>query len=151
MEIGTEASSHYIYGLGERFLDSFRKHSGNWTIFNRDRGVNIDHGTGLQTYGYYPFHLQRERNNFFHVSYLRNSNAMDVVVEEKDNKTHLTYKVIGGVLDFRFFLGEESAEETIMKFHYYLGSSAIPPFWSLGFHQCRWGYKNVSDLQQVLS
>ena len=36
------------------------------------------------------------------------------------------------------------------KFHLYLGRSAIPPFWSLGAHQCRWGYKNVSYLNNVI-
>lgn len=56
--------------------------------------------------------------------------------------------MIGGVLDFRFFLGI-SAELTIEKLHIYLGRSEIPPFWSLGFHQCRWGYKNVSLLEYV--
>ena len=32
-----------------------------------------------------------------------------------------------------------------------MGRSAIPPFWSFGFHQCRWGYKDVSYLEKVLS
>lgn len=31
----------------------------------------------------------------------------------------------------------------------YLGRSAVPPFWSLGFHQSRWGYNNISMLEDV--
>lgn len=60
IEIGTELDSDYIWGLGERFTTDFRKKVGKWTIFNRDRGQVMDEGTGLQTYGYYPFYLQRE-------------------------------------------------------------------------------------------
>ena len=40
-------------------MTNFRKKEGKWTIFNRDSGQIIDEGTGLQTYGYYPFYLQR--------------------------------------------------------------------------------------------
>ena len=39
----------------------------------------------------------------------------------------------------------------MLKFQNYLGRSAIPPFWSLGFHQCRWGYKDINALETVIS
>lgn len=32
-----------------------------------------------------------------------------------------------------------------------MNKAHIPPFWSLGFHQCRWGYPDVSKLESVLS
>ena len=54
-------------------------------------------------------------------------------------------------MDFRFFLSEQSPEVTLEKMHAYLGRSTIPPFWSMGFHQCRWGYKNITLLQNVLN
>jgi len=28
--------------------------------------------------------------------------------------------------------------------HNFIGKIHIPPFWSLGWHQCRWGYQNLS-------
>lgn len=46
LEIGTEIDSEYVYGIGERFQESFRKKDGKWTVFNRDRGQVIDRGTG---------------------------------------------------------------------------------------------------------
>lgn len=36
------------------------------------------------------------------------------------------------------------------KFSLYLGKSQIPPFWSFGFHQSRWGYSNIGSLEQVI-
>lgn len=32
-----------------------------------------------------------------------------------------------------------------------IGKPAIPPFWSLGFHQSRWGYDSVDTLNDILS
>ena len=59
----------------------------------------------MQTYGFYPFYLLREKNSLFHINYLRNSNAMDYIISSSDTKHYITFKVIGGIFDFRFFLG----------------------------------------------
>ena len=75
---------------------------------------------------------------------------MDVIKAEKNGKHYLTFKVIGGIFDFRFFLNEQNPEATLEKFQLYYGRSAVPPFWSLGFHQCRWGYNDVSALENVI-
>ena len=40
------------------------------------------------------------------MSYFRSSNALDVIAEDGDSENYkLTYKTIGGIIDFRFFLG----------------------------------------------
>ncbi len=39
----------------------------------------------------------------------------------------------------------------LAKWNNYAERSNTPPFWSLGFHQCRWGYENSSMLLDVLS
>ena len=90
--------------------------------------------------------MLREQGNNFHINYLRSSNAMDIIKSTNGSEHYLTYKVIGGVFDFRFFIGEDNPEMTLLKLNRYIGRSAIPPFWSLGYHQCRWGYKSVSNL-----
>jgi len=109
LEITTVVTSRYVYGLGERFSDSFRLKPGKFTIFNRDRGLAIDRGDGQQTYGHYPVYFIKENSGNFHLNYLRNNNAMDVIVQNYSaNQYTFTYKVIGGVLDFRFFLGDRN-------------------------------------------
>ena len=27
----------------------------------------------------------------------------------------------------------------------------MPPYWALGFHQCRWGYKDLQEVKEVVS
>jgi alpha-glucosidase (family GH31 glycosyl hydrolase) len=93
----------------------------------------------------------RERNNLFHINYFRNSNAMDYIKTTIDGKHYITIKVIGGVLDFRFFIGEQSPETTVERLNLYSGRAAIPPFWGFGFHQCRYGYHNISMVEDVIT
>ena len=143
--------TQYLYGLGERFSNRFRISPGKYTIFNRDRPFKIDRREGLQTYGHYPIYFLRESKGNFHINYLRNSNAMDVMVaNSSSDKYLLTYKIIGGVFDFRLFVGSKDAGRVIERLHEYQGNAMIPPFWSLGFHQCRWGYRDVGYLENVL-
>lgn len=69
---------------------------------------------------------------------------MDVIINQTHtNQTFITYKTIGGVIDFRFVVGEFDPEGLLKKWNSVLGSSTIPPFWSMGFHQSRWGYKHI--------
>ncbi len=78
---------------------------GTWTIFNRDRGEIIDTGVGIQTYSYYPFYLMKDRETY-HLSHYRTSSALDAIKEQIDGIHSITYKSIGGIIDFRFFVGD---------------------------------------------
>jgi len=40
-----------------------------------------------------------------HINYLKSTHAMDVFKTESNGKHYLTYKIIGGVLNFRFMFG----------------------------------------------
>lgn len=75
---------------------------------------------------------------------------MDVIKEALGSRTFLTFKVIGGIIDLRFFIGD-MPQELLNSMADIAGKSNIPPFWSMGFHQCRWGYENSSMLLDVLA
>ncbi|KAJ8877040.1 hypothetical protein PR048_021492 [Dryococelus australis] len=60
----------------------------------------------------------------------------------------VTFRTIGGVLDFFFFLGPSPAE-VVRQFTDVIGKPFMPPFWGLGFHLCRFGYKTLNQTKEV--
>ena len=63
---------------------------------------------------------------------LLNSNAMEVIISQET----LSWRVTGGVLDVYIMLGPSPAD-VLEQLTRIIGRPALPPFWSLGFHQCR--------------
>jgi alpha-glucosidase (family GH31 glycosyl hydrolase) len=51
-----------------------------------------------------------------------------------------------GILDLYFFVGPKPLD-VIRQYHELIGTPFLPPYWALGWHQCRWGYQNVAELQ----
>ena len=63
-----------------------------------------------------------------------NSNAQDVTLTPAPG---LVYRTIGGVIDMYFFLGPDP-ESVVSQYTEAVGRYYIPPYWSLGFHLCRY-------------
>jgi alpha-glucosidase len=58
--------------------------------------------------------------------------------------------LIGGSIDLYFIEGPTPNEAISNYQRASTGYPAMPQYWALGFHQCRWGYANWSELQQVV-
>jgi len=126
-----------IYGLGEH-TNSFHLPTENTTLtlWSRD-AYGVPEGTNL--YGNHPVYFEH-RSTGTHGVFLLNSNGMDIKLA---NGT-LEYNVIGGILDFYFLAG--STQDPIAVARQYaeiVGTPAEVPYWSLGFHQCRFGYQSM--------
>jgi len=144
--------SKYLYGLGERIM-GFKFSPGIYTIYNKDQYDTEEDGTGGKNiYGSHPMYLCKDKTGSFHVNYLRNTFPMDVIVKDFHDESYvLNYKVLGGVIDFHLFFGDEKPDTALIQYHDYLGGFSLPPFWAMGWHQSRWGYTSQEMVEDVLT
>uniref|UniRef100_A0A7M4FM48 Lysosomal alpha-glucosidase n=1 Tax=Crocodylus porosus TaxID=8502 RepID=A0A7M4FM48_CROPO len=143
LEISTSLPSRFISGLGEHLtpliLDT------QWTkitLWNRDMAPV----PAANLYGSHPFYLVMEDSGAAHGVFLLNSNAMDVVLQPSPA---LTWRTIGGILDFYVFLGPDP-KSVVRQYLDVIGYPFMPPYWGLGFHLCRWGYSSSAITRQVV-
>ncbi|KAM7484556.1 hypothetical protein LguiA_000565 [Lonicera macranthoides] len=136
-----------LYGLGENTQPHGIKLYPNdpYTLYTTDvSAINLN----TDLYGSHPVYMDLRNMGgevYTHAVLLLNSNGMDVVYRGNS----LTYKVIGGVFDFYFFSGPTPLS-VVDQYTAFIGRPAPMPYWALGFHQCRWGYHNLSVVEDVV-
>ncbi|XP_072048876.1 sucrase-isomaltase, intestinal-like [Amphiura filiformis] len=144
LQISTKLPSTNIYGFGEHNHRQFR-HNLNWktwAMFARDVAP-VDE---WNLYGHQPFYMCVEEDGKAHGVLFLNNNAMDVVLQPLPG---LTYRAIGGVLDFYIFVGD-SPEHVVQLYTEAIGRQDIPPYWGLGFQLSRWNYGSLDRVKQVV-
>ncbi|KAI0233712.1 hypothetical protein L0F63_002149 [Massospora cicadina] len=95
-------------------------------------------------YGHHPFYIEL-REGEAHGVHLLNPYGMDVILA---NRT-VSYRALGGVLDLSFFAGPSPAE-VMDQFTATFGRPHQIPYWALGFHQCRYGYRSIEEVMEVV-
>uniref|UniRef100_A0A452UGQ7 Maltase-glucoamylase n=1 Tax=Ursus maritimus TaxID=29073 RepID=A0A452UGQ7_URSMA len=143
IRISTRLPSKYIYGFGETEHTAFRRDLNwhTWGIFSRDEPP----GYKKNSYGVHPYYMALEEDGSAHGVLLLNSNAMDVTFQPLPA---LTYRTIGGILDFYVFLGP-TPELVTQQYTEMIGRPVMVPYWSLGFQLCRYGYENDAEIASL--
>ncbi|XP_033209375.1 lysosomal alpha-glucosidase-like isoform X2 [Belonocnema kinseyi] len=134
--------SHNIYGLGQHRANL--KLSTNWkifTFFNADQPVTEN----ANLYGAQPFYFVIENTGKCHGVLFLNSNAMDVILQPTPA---ITFRTIGGVFDIYFFMGPTPAD-VMKQYSNFVGKPFLLPYWSLGFHLSRLGYRTLEETKEV--
>ena len=129
-----------VYGFGESEkrnlkIDRNRYKQG---IFARDVGTYPTNNG----YGHHPFFMVVDESGKAHGIFFNNANAMEVEVTE----TGVVFRTIGGVIDI-FILAGDTPQAVLKQYTHGTGRPILPPYWSLGFHLCRWVsfHKKIKD------
>ena len=169
LELVTNMVSDYnVYGLGmmstvvhcylayppsaENIHDFLLGDNHTQTFYAVDAGNTVDGNV----YGTYPFYQETRYGGSAttsHGVYARNAHGQEWLLQTDT----ITYRTLGGSFDLYFLSGQgsddgtSSALETIRQFQSgCVGFPAMQQFWTFGFHQCRWGYENISVVQSIV-
>ncbi|KAK4462202.1 family 31 putative glycoside hydrolase [Cladorrhinum samala] len=156
--------NYNLYGLGE-VIHGFRLGNNlTRTLFAADVGNNIDYNI----YGTHPIYLDTryftetesgqlayapnatdkstKYKSYTHGVYHRNAHAQEVILKPSG----ITWRSLGGSVDLYFYNGPKPEDVIRAYQHSAVGLPAMQQYWTLGFHQCRWGYDNWTQLQEVV-
>uniref|UniRef100_A0A914UQC7 P-type domain-containing protein n=1 Tax=Plectus sambesii TaxID=2011161 RepID=A0A914UQC7_9BILA len=134
-----------VYGLGEQFHTQLRQNF-NWqrlSLFAKDQAPV----SNMNLYGAQPFYLGLDIENAPYGVFLNNVHPMDVFLQPDPEL--MTFRVIGGDLDLYVFAGFDRPDQVVSEYTALIGRPMMPPMWGLGYQLCRYGYSNLSYLQQV--
>ncbi|XP_051168285.1 maltase-glucoamylase-like isoform X2 [Leptopilina boulardi] len=142
LQMSSLLPSSNIYGLGEHRRNL--KLSTNWellTLFNSDRPPTEN----ANLYGSHPFYMIIEKSGDCHGVLFLNSNAMDIILQPAPA---ITFRTIGGIFDIYFFMGP-TPNDVLQQYAMIVGKPFFPPYWSLGFHLCRFGYGSLEKTKET--
>lgn len=63
---------------------------------------------------------------------------------------NLIWRTLGGSIDLTFYSGPSQAEVTKSYLTSIDALPAMQQYFTLGYHQCRWGYQNWSVVEDVV-
>jgi len=157
LEITLRYPTQALFGLGERVTPDFflchNRQTCSYTLWGKDVPCPIDDGSGgcKGSYGQQPFYMmQYPQNKLFAGVLIFNSNDQDAIIQKyNDGSATVTHKLVGGIFDIYFFY-PGTAEFVMRTYHDFIGRPYLPPFWSLGYHQSRYGWKNLDKVKSVV-
>ena len=151
---GGYITSNDIFGFGERFHE-LKLGDGKFTMWPNDtNGIHEDTGEGgYNAMGIHPLGFHKTTKNKFIGLLFNNINAQDLIIKSNkeissNNNVLFEHRTIGGVIDYYITINN-TPDEALISLHDIIGHPILPPFWSLGFHQCKWGYKDTNEIRNV--
>ncbi|XP_004687611.1 PREDICTED: neutral alpha-glucosidase C [Condylura cristata] len=169
--IGLDFSLHgfeHLYGIPQHAESHQLKNTGDgdaYRLYNLDvYGYKIHDKMGI--YGSVPYLLAHKLGRTLGIFWL---NASETLVEIKTepeveytltqmgpaaakqkvrSRTDVHWMSESGIIDV-FLLTGPTPSDVFKQYSYLTGTQAMPPLFSLGYHQCRWNYEDEQDVKAV--
>lgn len=167
--IGLDFSLHgfeHLYGIPQHAESHQLKNTGDdgaYRLFNLDvYGYKLHDKLGI--YGSVPYLLAHKRGRTLGIFWLNasetlveintepagepTSTQMGPVAAKPKVKTDVRWMSESGIIDV-FLLSGPTPSDVFKQYSYLTGTQAMPPLFSLGYHQCRWNYEDEQDVTAV--
>ncbi|XP_020762445.2 neutral alpha-glucosidase C isoform X2 [Odocoileus virginianus] len=169
--IGLDFSLHgfeHLYGIPQHAESHQLKNTSDgdaYRLYNLDvYGYKIHDKMGI--YGSVPYLLAHKLGRTLGIFWL---NASETLVEIKTepavkytltqmgpvaakqkvgSRTDVHWMSESGIIDV-FLLTGPTPSDVFKQYSYLTGTQAMPPLFSLGYHQCRWNYEDEQDVKAV--
>uniref|UniRef100_A0A6I8NIX2 Glucosidase alpha, neutral C n=1 Tax=Ornithorhynchus anatinus TaxID=9258 RepID=A0A6I8NIX2_ORNAN len=147
----------HVYGIPQRAQSLQLPDTGNgeaYRLYNLDvYGYEIHDKMGI--YGSVPYLLAHSQGRTVGVFWLNASETLVEIgrraaVEVSGAKCHTAVRWMseGGVIDVFLLMGP-TPSAVFQQYGRLTGPPALPPLFSLGYHQCRWNYEDERDVRAV--
>ncbi|KAK3899465.1 exo-beta-1,3-glucanase, partial [Staphylotrichum tortipilum] len=127
-----------LYGAHPVYLDT--------RYYTTNTPADGSGGPQVLQYAPDPTDTTKEYVSYTHGVFLRNAHAQEVLLRPGG----ITWRTLGGSIDLYLFSGPTAKEVMAEYQKTTVGLPARQQYWTLGFHQCRWGYRNWGELQEVV-
>lgn len=119
---------------------------GDHSFYLDTRYYEVDETTGNMTYAANATNATADYISYSHGVYMRNSHGQEVLMRP----SNITWRTLGGSIDLYFYAGPTQDKVTKAYQQSAIGLPAMQQYFTFGYHQCRWGYANWTQLQQVV-
>lgn len=134
-----------FYGFGER-TKHFNKNGDSMDFWNVDVVAVFPHTYARDDYdpAYAAVPLTIVKTGPVYIGVYFDNPERAIIDVESIRTGQMMYQSLGGDTDVYFIAGP-SLREVVRNYTILTGRAELPPLWSLGYHQCRWGYETQAD------
>lgn len=140
-----------FYGLGEQ-TGPLNLRGTSHRMWNHDPGGSYGPGSD-PIYMPIPIYMGLHRNGsyliFYENPFPASISFADIPASSSDVNPITSASFDGGML--RYYLIPGPPQRALRRYTELTGRAGLPPMWSLGYHQSRWGYKSEADIREVVA